>query len=93
MATPVALTRPGGLSIVALPASHSRGTRSRIVPRLDDGIASLGRTDIDVVVTEHGAADLSGLSVHERAKALVSVAEPTLRDGLLAEWAGIARRL
>jgi acyl-CoA hydrolase len=88
-----ARSAPGGLSIVALPASYSGGTRTRIVPRLDDGIASLGRTDIDVVVTEHGAADLRGLSVHERAKALVSVAEPALRDGLLAEWAVIAARL
>jgi acyl-CoA hydrolase len=84
---------PGGLSIVALPASHGSGTRSRIVPRLDDGLASLGRTDVDVVVTQHGAADLRGLSVHERALALVSVAEPALQDELLAAWIGTAARL
>ena len=83
----------GGLSIVALAASHAGGTRSRIVPRLGDGIASLARTDIDVVVTEHGAADLRCLSVHGRAEALIGIAEPALQGALAEAWREIAARL
>ncbi len=81
----------GGLSIVALP-STSRG-RSRIVARLDDGIASLSRTDIDVVVTEHGVADLRGLSVHGRAEALIAVAGPAFHADLIDAWALVRCRL
>ena len=77
---------PGGLSIVALPSSFKRGTRSRIVPRLGDGLASLSRIDIDVVVTEHGAADLRGLCVNGRAEALIEVADPAFRASLGDAW-------
>ncbi len=76
----------GGVSIVALPSSYARGARSRIVPRMSDGLVSLPRMDIDVVVTEHGVADLRGRSVHERAEALIGIAEPGLRDGLQDAW-------
>ena len=83
----------GGLSIVALAASYAAGTRSRIVPRLGDGIASLGRTDIDIVVTEHGAADLRGCSVHERAEALIEIAAPESQPALADAWRTMAGRL
>ena len=83
---------PGGLSIVALPSSFGRTARSRIVPKLD-GVASLSRTDIDVVVTEHGAADLRGLCVHGRAEALVAVADPAFQGALADAWAEIRQRL
>ncbi len=76
----------GGLSIVALPASYDRGRRSRIVPRLPDGLASLSRQDVDVVVTEHGAADLRGLDVHERAAALTAIADPAFQGALADAW-------
>ncbi len=84
---------PGGLSIVALPSSFERGTRSRIVPRLGDGIASLSRIDIDVVVTEHGAADLRGRCVHGRAEALIEVADPAFRASLTDAWRDVRARL
>ena len=77
---------PGGLSIVALPSSFERNTRSRIVPHLGDGVVSLSRIDIDVVVTEHGAADLRGLCVHGRAEALIEVADPAFRTSLGDAW-------
>jgi acyl-CoA hydrolase len=48
----------GGLSLVVLPSDAGRGTISRM--------------DVDVVVTEHGAADLRVLDHH--ARALVAVA-------------------
>lgn len=83
----------GGISVVALPTTGARGTVSRIVPRLDEALVSLPRADVDVVATEHGTADLRGLSVHERAEALVAVAAPAHRAALAAAWRAIAARL
>ncbi|HUJ66338.1 MAG TPA: acetyl-CoA hydrolase/transferase C-terminal domain-containing protein, partial [Acidimicrobiales bacterium] len=71
----------GGLSVVALP-STSAGA-STIVARPD--VVSTARTDVDVVVTEHGVADLRGLEDAERAGRLISVAAPEHRDSLAAQ--------
>ncbi|MWV29302.1 acetyl-CoA hydrolase/transferase family protein [Aurantiacibacter rhizosphaerae] len=72
----------GGCSIIALPASVKDA--SRIVPRLSSGVASLGRSDVDVVVTEHGLADLRGLDTPARRKALIAIAAPEHRAALEA---------
>jgi 4-hydroxybutyrate CoA-transferase len=81
----------GGISIVALPAS-SQGA-SRIRACLEPGTtASLARSEVDVVVTEHGAADLRGCSVYERAEALIRIAMPGARDELAAAWRSLAAR-
>jgi acyl-CoA hydrolase len=48
---------------------------------------------VDVVVTEHGAADLRGKSVHERAEALIAIAMPKARPALEAEWRNLTARL
>ncbi len=56
----------GGKPIVALPAR-------RIVERLS-GPVSTSRSDVDWVVTEHGARSLAGLSDAGRAKALLELA-------------------
>src|SRR6202012_3210226 len=77
---------PGGLSIIALPATA--GGRSTIVVRPD--VVSTPRCDVDVVVTEHGVADLRHLDDQERAGQLIAIAAPEHRDALLAE-AGDAR--
>jgi 4-hydroxybutyrate CoA-transferase len=45
------------------------------------------------VITEFGVAKLNGASVHERAEALINVAAPQFREGLLSEWKAIAARL
>ncbi len=74
-----------GVSIVALPAS-SHGV-SRIRARLDVP-ATLARTDVDVVITEHGVADLRGASVQDRAERLISVAMPAARSDLASAWKG-----
>jgi acyl-CoA hydrolase len=58
-------------------------TRSRIVPVLPEGsVVSTPRHHTGVVVTEYGSADLSGLTVRERAAALVEIAHPDFRDPL-----------
>lgn len=72
-----------GVSIVALPA-EARGI-TRVVPRLD-GLVSLARTDIDVIITEHGTADLRHCSAMERAERIIAVAAPAHRDALAAAW-------
>jgi acyl-CoA hydrolase len=75
---------PGGLSVVALRSSF--GARSGIVERCE--VVSTPRVDVDVVVTEHGVADLRGLDDVGRAAALVAVADPAHR----ATLASAARR-
>lgn len=61
-----AATANGGRPIVALPAE-------RIVNRLS-GPTSTSRSDVDWVVTEHGACSLRGLSDVQRRTALLTVA-------------------
>jgi 4-hydroxybutyrate CoA-transferase len=72
----------GGASILALPATARGGMVSRIVPRLTGVPHSVPRTTVQHVVTEHGAADLSLLSLNERAEALIGLADPPFRDAL-----------
>jgi acyl-CoA hydrolase len=39
---------------------------------------------VDVVITEYGAAELAGRTAGERAKALIEIAHPAVRDALRA---------
>ncbi|MFP1644691.1 acetyl-CoA hydrolase/transferase C-terminal domain-containing protein [Pontitalea aquivivens] len=72
-----------GLRIVALPATAAKGTVSRIVaPGAATGPVSLGRFDVDVVITEFGRADLRGLSHEGRRAALIAIAAPDHREAL-----------
>lgn len=73
----------GGLSVVGL-RSTTRGGSSTIVLRVD--VVSTARSDIDVVVTEHGVADLRSVSDAERAERLIAVAAPEHRDELSRLW-------
>jgi acyl-CoA hydrolase len=83
----------GGLRIVALAASANRGAISRIVaPGEGAGPVSLARMDTDIVVTEHGAADLRGLDHDDRARALIGVAPPAHRERLAQRWAAVAAK-
>lgn len=76
---------PGGVSLIVLPASAARGA-SRIVAQLG-GPVTTPRSDAGVVVTEHGAADLRGLALRERAKRLIAIAAPAFRETLSREAA------
>ncbi len=85
-----ALYSPGGRAIHVLPSTARNGTVSRIVAQLDPGtIVTVPRTFVDFVVTEHGIANLQGLTQRERALALIELADPKFRDELRAA----ARRL
>ena len=57
--------------------------RSRIVPCFDAGaVVTTPRHQVDVIVTEHGAAELQGLTVRQRGRALAEIAHPDFRDEL-----------
>jgi acyl-CoA hydrolase len=70
----------GGRAIIALPATARNGAVSRIVPRLSH--VTVPRSDVDVVATEHGVAHLRGISLVERARRLIGIADPRFRDAL-----------
>jgi acyl-CoA hydrolase len=82
----------GGVPVVALPASAKGDALSRIVPRLSCP-PSVGRGDPVVIVTEHGVADLRGLSIDARAAALIDIAAPSHRDRLAEAWSAMRRAM
>ena len=82
---------PGGLRIVALPATTPAGA-SRISAALGPGTpVTIPRHGVDVVVTEFGAAVLAGRSLRERAEALVAIAHPDHRGALAGPGRGARR--
>ena len=73
---------PEGRSIISLTSTSRDRKRSRIVPRLADGVVTTPRADADCVVTEHGIAELKGRTLAERASALIAIADPSFRAEL-----------
>lgn len=74
-----------GQRIVVLPSTAAKGKISRIVRTADaTGPVSLGRFDIDMVITEHGIADLRSKSHETRRAALIGIADPAHRAVLAA---------
>lgn len=72
-----------GKSIIACRSTAKNGTISTIVPVLPEGTAvTLHRSNTDYVVTEWGFVRLTGLTVKERTRALISIAHPKFRDQL-----------
>ena len=74
-------------ALVCLPATASLAGRliSRIVPELSPGtLVTTPRHQVDVVISEYGAAELFGRSVAERRTALAAIAHPDFRDELMA---------
>jgi acyl-CoA hydrolase len=82
---------PGGRSIIALPATAKSGAISRIVVALS-GPVTTARSDVDVIVTEFGAAELRGQTLAERARRLVRIAHPDFREQLDKAAHSIQRR-
>lgn len=79
----------GGRSIIAV-RSQFRG-RSAINPVLAGSVVTTARSDVDVIVTEHGVAHLTGCAVPERARRLIAVAAPEHRDELSRAVATVKR--
>jgi acetoin utilization deacetylase AcuC-like enzyme/GNAT superfamily N-acetyltransferase len=74
-----------GFSILALPSTSADGKTSRIVPRSTGKGLFFSRAKVDYVVTEYGVVNLFGLSIRERAIALIHIAHPKFREELLEE--------
>src|SRR5215471_571897 len=74
---------PGGKPIICLASTTDDGA-SRIKPLLEagDGVG-IARSDVHYVITEYGIAHLFGKSIGERAVALIEIAHPRWREGLL----------
>ena len=73
----------GGKPIIALPATAKSGTLTRIVPMLKTGAGvTTSRYDVRWVATEYGAVNLHGLTVRQRARALIGLAAPQFREDL-----------
>ena len=72
----------GGIPIVAMPSITAKGV-SKIVPTLTTGAGVVTpRTCIHWVITEYGAVNLYGKPIKERAKLLISIAHPSVREEL-----------
>lgn len=72
----------GGVPIIAMPSITGKGV-SKIVPTLTPGAGVVTpRTLTQWVVTEQGAVNLYGLSLRQRAEALIGIAHPSVRDEL-----------
>ena len=71
----------GGRPIIALPSTAKSGTMSRIVPFLKEGAGVVtSRADVHYVVTEHGAVNLFGKNLRERAEALIEISDPQFQE-------------
>jgi acyl-CoA hydrolase len=70
----------GARSIIAIRSCS--GSESTIQPRLRWGPATTGRADVDYIVTEFGAAELRGATLHQRAQRLIAIAAPQYREEL-----------
>jgi acyl-CoA hydrolase len=72
---------PGGAALMVLASTAKGGTISKIVPALS-GPVTTARTEVDVIVTEYGAAELKGQTLAERTRRLIAIAHPDFREEL-----------
>ncbi len=79
----------GGKGLICLNSTYTDkegNIHSRICPTLTPGaVVTVPRSIVQYVVTEYGIVQLKGKSTWERAEALISIAHPELRDGLIQE--------
>ncbi|MBI9050525.1 MAG: acetyl-CoA hydrolase/transferase family protein [Anaerolineaceae bacterium] len=75
-----------GRGIIALRSTAKKGEISTLVPTLSSGAeVTITSQDIDTIITEYGIADLKGLCIRDRAKALISIAHPDFREQMKEE--------
>jgi acyl-CoA hydrolase len=72
----------GGKAIIALP-SITKKNISRIVPYLKPGASvTTTRAHVHYIVTEFGIANLYGMNLRQRARALIEISHPSVREEL-----------
>jgi len=75
----------GGKPIIALPSQTKRG-ETRIVNMLKHGAGVVTtRAHVHYVVTEYGSANLFGMNLRQRARAMIGIAHPDHREALERE--------
>jgi acyl-CoA hydrolase len=72
---------PGGAALMVLASTAKAGAISKIVPVLA-GPVTTARTEVDVIVTEFGAAELKGQTLAERTRRLTAIAHPDFQEEL-----------
>ncbi|WP_417484349.1 acetyl-CoA hydrolase/transferase family protein [Maricaulis salignorans] len=77
----------GGRSIIAL-ASRRKDGGSRIVAGPLANVTTT-RGDVDIIITEYGAAELRGQPLAERVRRLVNIAHPDHREALESGFRGV----
>lgn len=79
----------GGKSFICMSSTvtgKDGSVKSRILPTLTPGsVCTDPRSCTQYVVTEYGMVNLKGLSLWQRAEALISIAHPDFREQLIAE--------
>lgn len=81
----------GGQPIIAL-SSRTKHGQSRLVSELKPGAGVVTtRGHVHIIITEYGVADLYGMTLHERAKALIQIAHPEDRESLSRAWHEVQR--
>lgn len=90
---------PGGKSFICFPSTvtdkRTGQTVSRIRPTLAEGsVVTCPRNVVQYLVTEYGMVNVKGLTVWQRAEAIIGLAHPSFRDELIrqAERNGLWRR-
>jgi len=84
--------RASYLSIFLTPSTARDGKVSRIVPMVTH--VDIADHDVDVIVTEHGWADLRGLSPRERAKEIIEkCSSPEYKDELWSYFDEACRKV
>jgi 4-hydroxybutyrate CoA-transferase len=77
----------GGKPIIALPSTAAGGTVSRIVPAVKPGAGVVTtRGHVHWIATEYGAVNLFGLTLRQRAEALIRIAHPDVRGDLVRAY-------
>jgi acyl-CoA hydrolase len=72
----------GGKPIIAMPSMTDKGI-SKIAPILSPGAGVVStRANIHWLVTEYGAVNLYGRTMQDRAKLIISIAHPSVREEL-----------
>jgi acyl-CoA hydrolase len=72
----------GGLAILALPATVGAASKSRVVARIAGAYVTSAQSDVDVIVTEYGVADIRATTLAERRRLITALAEPRFRAAL-----------
>ena len=80
----------GGKPVIALPSTAAGGRTSRIVSAVKPGAGVVTtRGHVHWIVTEYGAVNLFGLTLRQRAEALIRIAHPDVRGELRREFAEV----